>query len=127
MGVEGFEVLRRRAVGPAPVDVTDRRPGVVGAPVLRPDFVREEGQVRLLVALHLGADAGDGDDEGVGQEAPRWRSSGTTQVPVARATTSGGSRTRAPEPPDGAITFLASNRISRAVLPTRTISASTSR
>ena len=86
--------------------------------------------MRLLLPGDLGADAGDRDDELVAHGDLRWRSSGTTHVPVARATTRGGSRSRAEDAESeaaGAITLRASNRISRDVFPTRVSSASTSR
>jgi len=125
--VKGLAVLRGRAVRTAAVDVADRGARVVGAPVLLADLVGQERQARLLGARHLGADARDRHEERVRQDPLRCFASGTTQVPVARATTRGDSRSRAADPSSDATTFRASKRISREVLPLRTISASTSR
>ena len=59
----------------------------------------------------------------------RCFSFGTTQVPVARQTTTGSARTSAAESDRsgrGTITFRASKRIAREVAPARTISPSAS-
>src|SRR4029453_18882211 len=124
---EGLPVLRGPSVGEASGDVADRGAGIARAPVLLADFVWQERKVRLLFARDLGAHAGHGDQELVAHPRLRCFSRGTTQVPTARATTWGGSRTRAADPSSGAITFRASNRSSRDVFPTRVSSASTSR
>ena len=52
------------------MDVPDRGARLEGPAVLLADLVRQERQVRLLLARDLGADAGDGDDELVAQGAP---------------------------------------------------------
>ena len=127
---EGRQVLSRRPVRTAAVNVSERSARLVGATVLFSDFVRQEREVRLLLPGDLGADAGNRDDELVAHVRLRCRSSGTTHVPVARATTRGGSRSRAEDVESdaaGAITLRASNRISRDVRPTLVNCASTSR
>ena len=133
VGPKRLEILGRGPVRLAAVDVADRSSRVVRTPVLLADLVGRERQMRLLRAGDLGAHAGHGDHDRVADARHFfvcfWRSSGTTQVPFARTTTTGGSSRRAElsASPPGAMTLRASNRICREVRPLPVSSASTSR
>ena len=73
------------------MDVADRGARLVGPAVFLTDLVGKQGKAGLLRAGDLRADRGHRDDDLVAHVRRVCRSRGTTQVPAARATTTGGS------------------------------------